>query len=330
MAEPSPPQRERGAALLTVLLLVAVMSVVTATLLEKLTIATRLTGNAAALDQARAYTISAEALAAARIGDLVAADPDRTTLAGGWNDTPVPLPIPGGSGTARVTDGGNCFNLNSLVSGDDQASLTVRPGGITQFRGLMEVLGIGSNAAVVIAASTADWIDTDDKTQPNGAEDDTYARAAISYRTANHWMAAPSELRAVQGVTPAIYATLRPWICALPTSDLSPINVNTLLPAQAPLLAMLAPEQLSIGEAQRAIAARPLGGYDSTDDFWSSGALEGAGVSPTDRAQIGVRTQWFAVETRVALGGVVSHETALFDAREAPVRLVRRQWGESS
>ena len=330
MADPAPPQRERGAALLTVLLLVAVMSVVTATLLEKLTIATRLTGNAAALDQARAYTISAEALAAARIGDLVAADPDRTTLAGGWSDTPLPLPIPGGAGTAQVTDGGNCFNLNSLVSGDDQASLMVRPGGITQFRGLMAVLGIESRAAVTIAAATADWIDTDDRPQPGGAEDDTYARAAIPYRTANRFMIDPSELRAVQGVTPAIYATLRPWICALPTSDLSPINVNTLLPAQAPLIAMLAPEQLSIGDAQRAIAARPFGGYASAEDFWNNGALEGVGVSPAERSQLGVKTGWFTVETRVALGGVVGHETALFDARETPVRLVRRQWGESS
>src|SRR3546814_10167924 len=163
MADPLPPARERGAALLPVLLLVAVRSVVTATLLERLTIATRLTGNAGALDQVRAYTLSAEALAAARIGDLIAADPERTTLAGGWNDTSVPLPVAGGSGTARVTDGGNCFNLNSLVSGNDQAALAARPGGIAQFRGLMQILGIDPALAASIAAAAADWIDTDDR-----------------------------------------------------------------------------------------------------------------------------------------------------------------------
>src|SRR3546814_4027539 len=114
----------------------------TATLLERLTIATRLTGNAGALDQVRAYTLSAEALAAARIGDLIAADPERTTLAGGWNDTSVPLPVAGGSGTARVTDGDNCFNPNSLVSGNHQAALAARPGGIAQLRGLMQILVI--------------------------------------------------------------------------------------------------------------------------------------------------------------------------------------------
>src|SRR3546814_2702054 len=84
----------------------------------------------------------------------------------------------------------------------------------------------------------------------------------------------------MRGGTPAIDAALRPGICALPTSDLSPINVNTLRPDQAPLIAMLAPEQLSIGDARRAIAARPLRGYDSVEDFWKSGALKGVGVAP--------------------------------------------------
>src|SRR3546814_6905391 len=92
----------------------------------------------------------------------------------------------------------------------------------------MQILGIDPALAASIAAAAADWIDTDDRPLPDGAEDDTYARAAIPYRTANRFVADASELRAMRGVTPAIYATLRPWICALPTSDLSPINVNTL------------------------------------------------------------------------------------------------------
>ncbi len=63
MVEPKPS--ERGAALLTVLLLVAVMSVVTAGALERLTLGVRLAGNAAALDQARAYAYAAETLSSA-------------------------------------------------------------------------------------------------------------------------------------------------------------------------------------------------------------------------------------------------------------------------
>lgn len=314
--------------MLTVLLLVAVMSVVTATLLERLTIAARLTGNVAALDQARAYLVAAEALAATRIDDLARTDP---ALAGAdWNGATVPIPVPGGTGTARITDGGNCFNLNSLVSGEDQAALAARPGGVMQFRGLMEALGIAPGTAATIAAAAADWIDTDDVSLPGGAEDGAYARAAIPYRTANRFMADPSELRAVQGVTPTLYATLRPWLCALPTSALSPINVNTLLPSQAPLLAMLAPGRLSIGTAARVISGRPRAGYGDAEQFWSNGALDGIAISPVARAQVGIATHWFAVETEVTLGGLAARETALFDAREVPVRLVRRQWGDAS
>ena len=44
---------------------------------------------------------------------------------------------------------------------------------------------------------------------------------------------------AIQRTRPATYATLRPHLCALPSTDLSPINVNTLTEAQAPLLVML-------------------------------------------------------------------------------------------
>jgi general secretion pathway protein K len=48
------PQRERGAALLAVLLLVAVMGAIAASALEKLRYSTALATNGAALDQARA------------------------------------------------------------------------------------------------------------------------------------------------------------------------------------------------------------------------------------------------------------------------------------
>ncbi|MEO9131769.1 MAG: type II secretory pathway protein, partial [Sphingomonas sp.] len=106
---------ETGAALLTVLLLVAVIAVLAGTALEKLRLSTRLGSNAVAMDQARAYSFAAETLALTKVSDLLKANGTRVTLAGGWSGRPIPLPVPGGVATARLTDGGNCFNLNSLV-----------------------------------------------------------------------------------------------------------------------------------------------------------------------------------------------------------------------
>ena len=320
---------EQGAALLTVLLLVAIMSVIAAAALERLTIATRLATNSSALDQARAYAFAAETISMARIDDLINRDRDRTSLDGDWQGRTNRLPLPGGIATARVVDGGNCFNLNSLVAGQDAENLKVRPLGVGQFTALMEVLGTTPRDAATVAASTADWIDSDSQALSGGAEDDLYARLDQPYRTPNRMIIDASELRAVAGVTPQIYAMLRPWVCALPTTDLSPINVNTLLPGQAPLFAMLLPRQLTIGAARQMLAQRPPGGYGSLDAFWRLPAL--AKITPYAEvtAQTKLTSRFFRLDILVELGDAELTEQALIDAGEQPARLVMRQWGEA-
>ena len=318
---------EQGAALLTVLLLVAVMAVVAATALERVALATRMTGNGGAIDQARAYADAATQVARLRIGDLVAANPARITLAGGWLGAPQSIPVPGGVATARVIDAGNCFNLNSVVSGESEASLKVRPAGVAQFQGLLQALGVDARAAQSASAALADWVDSDAVPQPGGAEDETYAQAQRPYRAANRMMVDASELRAVNGITPAIYDLARPWVCALPVTDLSPININTLLPDQAPLFAMLLPGQLSVAQARQLLAQRPADGYGSTVQFWALPSL--AGLSPMAEVaeQVKLTTGFFEVDVSVNVGGTQLVERALIDAREAPAKLVRRSWG---
>jgi general secretion pathway protein K len=320
-------EKERGAALLTVLLLVAVMAVVAATALERVALATRMTGNGGAVDQARAYADAGTEMARLRIGDLTASNPVKITLAGNWLGTPQAVPVPGGMATARVTDGGNCFNLNSVVSGQSEAALKVRPIGVTQFQALLEALGVQTRQAQGVSVALADWIDSDSVPQPGGAEDDSYAQYARPYRTPNRMMADPSELRAVAGVTPAIYALVKPWICTLPVTDLSPININTLLPGQAPLFAMLLPGQLSVAQARQLLAQRPADGYGSTVQFWALPSL--AGLSPATEVaeQVKLKTGFFGVTVSVEVGGTQLVERALIDARESPARLVRRSWG---
>src|SRR3546814_5658073 len=91
-------------------------------------------------------------------------------------------------------------------------------------------------------------------------------------------MGEASELRAGNGVTPGIYDLLRPWVCALPVNDLSPININTMLPGQAPLLAMLLPGQLRVEQARQMLIRRPANGFSSVAEFWAM--LARTGLSP--------------------------------------------------
>ena len=335
-----PPASEHGAALLTVLLLVAILSVVTAVALDRLTLASRMTRNIVSADQGRAYLLTGEQMVANLVTDLVSVNPDRTTLQGDWLGRDQTISVPGGLVTARLIDRGNCFNLNSLVVGPEQpggadadpsgARLVARPAGIAQFAALMRLLGVDHNIALQIAISAADWIDSDSEPGNGGAEDNYYAGFDPAYRPANTLMADPSELLMVNAMTPDIYQRIRPWICALPTTRLSPININTLLPGQAVLLAMLAPDALGLDQARQVLAQRPPEGYGSVNIFWSLPPLVRLAAPQEVQDQTVAKTRWFEAVLRADLGGDLVEEIVLIDAETQPARLVRRQWGDES
>jgi general secretion pathway protein K len=320
------PPRERGAALLAVLLLVTVMGALTTIALERLRLSTSLAGNVVALDQARTFAIGIESLTTLTIDDLLARSSERTTLEGGWNGARRRLPMPGGAvAEAVVRDGGNCFNINSLASFAPPATFLPRPSGMSQFQALMVLIGIPEGAAGPIAEAAGDWIDSDAAPNRQGAEDPQYAGAQQGYRTGNTMFSEVSELRAVSGMTPEIYTRLRPWVCALPTTDLSPINVNTLAPEQAPLLAMLGPQQIGVDAVRGVLAARPQQGWNSMTDFWVQ--FQGINLPFDVQLQPQLRTRWFSLDVLVELEGAELQETALIDARLAPAKVVARRWG---
>lgn len=324
-----PPKHEEGAALLTVLLLVAVMAVLAAAALERLKIGTRLTANSGAIEQARAYAMAAETVARFRIGDLIQRDAARTTLVGNWAGQPTNFPIDGGTATARLDDGGNCFNLNSLVDQTPDGTLTARSLAVGQFARLMTLLEVFGRDADSLAAATADWIDSDAAPLAGGAEDTSYANARTPYLPANMLMADTSELRAVAGVTPALYARLRPYVCALPVTDLSAINVNTLRRDQAPLLAMVVPT-LDVARAASVVEARPEVGWESLATFWNLPQLASAPAVGEARGQVKLATRWFNLALNIELAGAELEEHALVDAALKPAKLVRRSYGEPS
>lgn len=323
----APPARERGAALLAVLLLVAIVSVIAMAAVERVRLATRLAANNVSAGQAHDYALGAEAFAITRVTELNGRETGGRTPNGGWIGRPFPIPVPGGMVVARLSDGGNCFNLNSVVSGTLATTLTTRPVGVAQFVGLMQALGVAKGEAQRIAEALADWIDGDTIPNPQGAEDDAYARRDPAYRTANTFVGDVSELRVIAGMTPALYALLRPHVCALPVSDLSPIDINTLTPAQAPLVAMLLPERLPVARAAQIIAQRPLGGWADRSAFWT--LMSGIGVPDAEvQAQPKLLTRWFRLDLDVTLGDAQVRETALIDGGLLPGRVVARTWGE--
>jgi general secretion pathway protein K len=321
---------ERGIALLSVLLLVAVMAIVTTLILDRVNLAVRLAGNAGAADRARFAALGAESFAAREIKRRLDQSPARTVNVGGWLGAPTVLPIDDGSGaivTAIVRDGANCFNLNSVVEGKP-GNLSARPVGIGQFAGLMAALGVPAQDASALADALADWIDTDQLPLPAGAEDNFYMQGDVPFRTAGQLLRDKGEVQALRGMTPQLYAQLEPWICALPDAILSPINVNTLLPEQAPLIMMMAPGKISLERARRLIEQRPPLGYARIADFWRPLALQSQTFGPEVESQPQIVTRWFELDLVIAQGDSRWRQTSLLDAQLTPARIIARRVGE--
>lgn len=316
---------ERGAALLSVLLLVAVMAVIAATALDRLTLATRLAGAAASVDQARAYAYAGEVLVLRRAGDIAG------SRSADWLARDYPLPLPGGQATGRLTDATNCFNLNALVTESGPGRYSTRPLAVQQFAALARLSGINEGEASAIAAATADWIDSDANEGPLGAEDAVYRSMTPSTLAANTLMADVSELKAVRGVTAAHYARLKPLVCALPVAELVRVNVNTLRLTEAALVAALWVERLSVAQVRSALVARPRDGYGSAVRFWQAASFQGLAPPQDIAEQIVVTPRWILLTSRVEMGDTGLDVRSLIDVRrdrpDALPQLVARQWG---
>jgi general secretion pathway protein K len=319
---------ERGVALLTTLLLVAVMAAIAVAVLDDIRFAVRRTANMRQLGQAQWYALGAETLAKSRLQKVLAQQSGFLTLAGGWSGLPLVYPIDNGSIQLRLTDRGACFNLNSVVAGEaDQ--LSANPAGAAQYRSLLVALEIPESEAAQLTDALTDWIDTDSAPSPFGVEDEGYARGPGGYRTASALLAEETELRVIRGYSPEVYARLRPYVCALPLPQLTDVNINTLSPRDAPVLTAVYQGRLSVETARRLVEERPLNGWPNQSAFLQEPLLQevvrNGGAHPLQ--QLVVRSRFFLLDGRVLFAGASLPYSALIEAHPSGQLLtVARRW----
>ncbi|MCO6059441.1 type II secretion system minor pseudopilin GspK [Pseudomonas sp. MOB-449] len=283
-------KRQGGVALLTVLLVVAVVTVVCAGLIARTQLSIRSSGNELHLRQVAQYALGGEALAEAiLVRDLRQGDP-RTPVDHFGEAWARPLTTfqldDGGSLSVRIEDASGRFNLNSLVRNGQ-----LNEQGIRQFRRLLLRLGIEAP----YTERLVDWLDPDEEPYgPNGAEDNQYLLLQPPYRAANHAMSDVSELRLVLGMTELDYRKLLPFVTVLPSD--SALNVNT---ASAMVLSTLA-DNLSGDSGGLLVAARGATGFRSLDAFLGQPALAGMGLEAQGLA---VGSHYFQVISEVRLAG---------------------------
>ena len=278
--------RQRGAALLIVLLLVATLSFVALSITERTTLSAMRSIN----DRIRAESLwvafGAENLALAALEQAYDATDGRMSLDDPWATQPLVAPIDDGEARLFFTDATACFNINSLAAEEGGAGVGLAVSAATplnEFALLVRNLGLSEFEGQALGEVIADWTDEDANRRPQGAEDSYYSTLPSPYRTGNRKVAAVSEIRAMKDVTREIYAALKPYLCAHPDERPSVVNVNMLTERDAPLLAAIIEategRPTTVQRAVDIIAARPPGGYDEVSDF-----LQDAGLAPVGAA----------------------------------------------
>jgi general secretion pathway protein K len=298
---------EQGAALLTVLLLVAVMSVLAVSVIDDIRFSIRRTSNAEAVGQARWYALSAEVLARRQIEAGLGAEG-----LGEWRSA--------GQGSARITDAGTCFNLNSVVEGK-QGQWLRREASLRQYRALLAALEFSEPQARALSEALADWIDSDQGRSAEGAEDEAYA----GYRTSAGLLSETSELRAIRGYDAAVYSRIRPYVCALPSAEITVLNVNALRLDQGVLLSAITGGEVSRAAGETLISSRPSGGWTSVSDVLALDGMKNLAHPPA--GQLSVRPRYYGLTVKVAHQGAEVVMTSMLEKRgEGPVMLHARRW----
>lgn len=322
-------KNEKGAVLLTVLLLVTFIASLAIAMLDDIRFGIRRTANIRLMDQAQWFAYGAEELAKKAIYESWRVDPGRSTLNDPWAQGPTVFPVEGGLIEGRLSDGSNCFNLNSLVVRDGGNTFEQSETGLLQYQALLRALGFGESEAESLANTAADWIDSDSSPSARGAEDAFYMSLSPAYRTANTLVGQVTELRTMRDYSEEAYQRIQPYVCALPGVEPSPLNINTLTTEQAPLVMMLVGSDLKLTAARQVIVDRPQDGFGTLQDFWGHAAFAGLGISADTKQQVSVRTRYFSLQAEVTLGqAYVSMQSLLEQRPGGEIALVSRRYGE--
>ncbi|NVJ59075.1 MAG: type II secretion system minor pseudopilin GspK [Gammaproteobacteria bacterium] len=352
----APIKKQKGVTLLIVLVIVALSTVIATQLIEHGTFAERRTTLMLSRDQAYQLALGGESLARQWLAKGFAGS-ELVHLNQPWATTPFEYPIEGGMINGEVMDAQSCFNLNSLdpaaSEGDGQNPPGNEPpppgtGGSTNnenpldnqrqdkdekiFENLInEVLkevDAGGVTAQSLVAPVVDWIDNDIEPKGiDGAEDLLYTGYEVPYRTANSLMASKSELRMIKGFNAEVYEAIKDYLCVLPRSDVNKINVNTLLPEQAILIAAMS-NDIDLSLAQTIISNRPEDGYDS-----QSFAAQLPANNQISLDRIDFTSKYFLLKFKVDFKGAMFRMGSLVestggDPAKPQFRVIARYFGE--
>jgi general secretion pathway protein K len=284
---------QQGIALITILVMVALATIIAASIAKHQSYTNESTGFLKRQSQALFYAKSAEAF----YSEILVQDSENGKEADYLQETwakPMPaFPVEDGYVSGVLEDESGKFNLNSLLNTEAKPNEAAQK----YFSKLLVRVGLpADNVQAVI-----DWQDPDNETiGAMGAETSYYQGLPKPYSATNRKFASIEELKLVRGFEGTKYDLIAPYISALPDIN-TRINVNT---APAMVLAAIN-EKLDVNSIQTALNARQekLEYFANVGDLMKISPFDSLDATEKTEADkiFGVRSNYFKAKIEVLL-----------------------------
>ena len=286
-------KQQQGIALITILVMVALATILAATIAKRQANTADNTAYLMRQNQSLLYAKSAEAF----FSELLVDDADNAgavdSLQENWAKPMPTFPVEDGFVSGTLQDESGKFNLNSLVNDEGVPN----PQAKLWFEKLLLRVGLPEK----LSEAVIDWQDADDEISGTmGAENSYYQGLPQGYLAANSKFHNVEELKLVRGFEDQKYLQIVDYVSALPASD-SKVNVNT---APAMLLASLDPK-LDINAVEQTLQKRQINleHFSNINDLWVTEPFKQ--VSPDVQSQVnallGVQSNYFKAKIEVLL-----------------------------
>ncbi len=320
-------RRQRGAALVVVLLIVALVSVAAVNINERIRFSSQRLQNHRLNEQAYWYALGGEQLARVLIEEEIKSS--SIHLGQPWATRDAVFPIDGGVLLGQIKDAQACFNINNLqrpklTPGEEPVATVAEK----QFQGLLQLLEIPAEVAEPLRDRLPDWLDTDLMPQGfNGAEDLYYSNQDLPFQPPNAPALSVSELELLVPFKAEHRDALNGYLCALPLTD-SKLNINTLPVERAPLLAAMLENQITVSEAKTLLELRPPEGWKEVSELLEDPVFSGKKVSAEATESLAITSAFFRATIDVQYHHVQMRLYSMISTQNQTVAVYAREYGE--
>lgn len=312
---------QQGFALITVLLIVALITIIATQLIYQQSLTIQRSANMLHQAQANAVSFGLETWIKKGLR-LDAESSDIDHLEEEWARPMIAIPFEEGDISGQLFDLQAKINLNNLAEPTKEER--------ELWQAIVKRFFINQELEESLEAVVSDWVDEDNNALLGGAESDTYLLRSPAYRAANQKLVLVQELGLLEGFSPAVIAKITPNVATLPA--ITKININT---ANETVLIALA-DWMSAEIANSWVTERKLSPAKETADFRRF-MVEATAFEDDEVNQdlpdtiISVTSQFFYLEGRVNYGKAKQAVSAIFmRENKKQVRLVQRWVGIAS